>query len=53
MLSEVVNRPAPPSLVVGLFVGHVANQVGLPCDVHFNHNQQAAEIAKGLVSCEL
>ena len=51
MLSEVVNGPTPPSLVMGLFVGHVANQVGLPGNVYFNDNQQATEIAKGLVSC--
>lgn len=52
MLSEIVLSPTPPGLVVGLLVGHVTDQVGLPADVHFNHNQQSTELSMCLVCCE-
>lgn len=45
MLPEIVNSPTPPSLIVRLFVGHVTNEVRLAGDVHFDHNQQAGEVA--------
>ena len=50
MFPEIVDGPAPPGHVVGLLVGHVANQVGLTCDGHFNDNEQATEVIVCLVS---
>ena len=52
MLSEVVYGPSPPSLVVRLLVGHVPNEIRLACDVDLDDNQQAAEVAVCLVSCQ-
>lgn len=53
MLSEVFNGPSPPSLIVGLLVGHVPNEVRLTGDMYLNDNQQAAEVVIGPVSCQL
>lgn len=53
MLPEIVDSPTPPSLIVGLLVGHVPNEVRLAGDVHFDHNQQAGEVGVCCVSCQL